>query len=267
MHASSSIFLVIIALWAAFLVPGAIKRRRRTASARIADRDSAALRVVVRRPGTAAPAAPALLALEPSSRRVLGGSVVRAAASTPIPGATAARALPVAPAATRTSGAVVQRRRRLVLLLLAASVAGGVAGAAGAVPVLLAAVPALALLLVLAALARHGAARTAAAPVVVTTVLPAAPAQRTAPPVVQTPAEADVTAVLPAQREPELVPAAPRAEEGSWEPVAVPLPTYLLKPKAPERPLPRPVPAAAVHVDDTPTVLIDLREQARAVNE
>jgi len=272
-HASSSIFLVIIALWAAYLVPGAIKRRRRTASARIADRDSAALRVVVRRAGTASAAAGEVTTagvLEPSSRPVLGATSTTPAlpaaggarpAGTPAPVATGA----VAPAGRRGAD-VVRRRRRLVLLLLALSVAGAAAGALGLVPVLPALLPSLALLLVLGALARHGASRTAA-PVV---VAHAAPLVTSAPAAAPAPASAavepvEVTTVLPAQREPAAVASA--AADGSWDPVAVPLPTYLLKPKAPERPRTAPVPAVAVHVEETPTVLIDLREGARAVNE
>jgi len=264
-HASSSIFLVIIALWAAYLVPGAIKRRRRTASARIADRDSAALRVVVRRAGTASAAAvpgtPAF-AVETSSRPVLGGATPTAA----LPAATGARsaaAVPAGSAVGRRGADVVRRRRHLVLALLVLSVAGAAAGALGLVPALPALLPSLALLLVLGALARHGASR-AATPVVVARPAPVVtPARAAAPAPV---AAAEVTTVLPAQREAPAAPAAPAAA-GSWEPVAVPLPTYLLKPKAPERPLPRPVPVAAVHVDETPTVLIDLRDGVRAVNE
>jgi len=261
-HASSSIFLVIIALWAAYLVPGAIKRRRRTASARIADRDSAALRVVVRRAGTASAAAvpgtPAF-AVETSSRPVLGGATPTAA----LPAATGARsaaAVPAGSAVGRRGADVVRRRRHLVLALLVLSVAGAAAGALGLVPALPALLPSLALLLVLGALARHGASR-AATPVVVARPAPVVTPARAAAPAPF--AAAEVTTVLPAQRE---APAAPAAA-GSWEPVAVPLPTYLLKPKAPERPLPRPVPVAAVHVDETPTVLIDLRDGVRAVNE
>ena len=194
MHASSLIFLVIIALWAAYLVPGAIKRRRRTASARIADRDSAALRVVVRRAGAASAATDAgapPVAVETSSRPVLGG------AATPALPAVTVRSTGTAPAGRRGAD-VVRRRRRLVLLLLALSVAGAAAGALGLVPALPALLPGVALLLVLGALARHGASRSAA-PVVVAR--------------------------------------------------------------------PAPVPVPAVHVDETPTVLIDLREGARAVNE
>jgi len=271
-HASSSIFLVIIALWAAYLVPGAIKRRRRTASARIADRDSAALRVVVRRAGTASAATgPGTLpvALETSSRPVLGGATapaLPAAAGARSAAAGATGATGSATPAGRRGTDVVRRRRRLVLVLLVLAATGALAGALDLVPALPALLPSLALLLVLGALARHGASRTSA-PVVVAHPEPvAAPVGAAAPAPV---AAADVTTVLPAQREAPAAPAAPAAE-GSWEPVAVPLPTYLLKPKAPkapERPLPAPVPVAAVHVDETPTVLIDLREGARAVNE
>ncbi|WP_432561346.1 hypothetical protein [Kineococcus sp. SYSU DK003] len=252
MPASSLIFLVIIALTAAHLVPNAIRKHRRTASARQADRDSEAMRVVVRR--NSAPVGNALAAaavnaaaLGSSSRPVLGAGPKTVSADTPSPKVT------LKPLRSGTSR-VVARRRRLLATAAGLTVVGWGLVAAGVAPWWSGVVPTLGLALVLGALSRHGAAAPArvAAPAVASTVVISAqrPVRR--------------AATIPAPRVDR--PAAAVPEQG-WEPVAVPLPTYLLKDKARTWELPPPA-AERVEVveDDEPTQVIDLREHARVVN-
>lgn len=253
MPASSLIFLVIVVLWAAYLVPAAIKKHRRTASARQADRDSEAMRVVVRRgsaPVGQALAAAAANAVGSSSRPVLG----------PGPGSVAAQSfassIPMK-SLGRSTSAVVTRRRRLLGVAAGLTVLGWTVVAAGLASWWSGALPTLGLLLVVAALTRHGAT---------------APARS-----VLLPAEAvlETTAVLPAARPPVRVGVpAPRADKPSplagdrgWAPVEVPLPTYLLKDKARTWEPLRAEVSPEILQDEHPTQVIDLREHARAVNE
>ncbi|WP_432496263.1 hypothetical protein [Kineococcus gypseus] len=313
MPASSLIFLVIVLLWAAYLVPAAIRRRRHATDARVADRDSAALRVVVRQgsaPALASAAAPA------SSRPVLAAGPARAQLSAARPGTPAAPAAPAAP--VRPAGAqprvlvrqartsrVVRRRRQLLLGVLGATVLAWALVAAALAPVAAALLPTAALGLVVAALRRHAAQAPARAVVPTAVVAPAARAATTAEPVAPVvpvvPVAPEAASVLDdptarPEREPAGEPAAavpaPRpqpqapAADGTWEPAEVPLPTYLLKPRARVvRPAAHPVAAAAgarpvLEVDvelagaaaPAPSVrarrVVDVREheRARAVN-
>ena len=276
MPASSLIFLLIVALWAAYLVPGAIRRHRRTAAARTADRDSQAMRVVVRR--GSAPVGSALAAAAVgarSSRPVLTGPAAAITTGTPITTGTAiatgtaittgvvarpsaAGSRPAGAASSTASRRVVARRRRLLATVAGLTLLGWVLVAAALAPWWSGALPTLGLLLVVAALSRHGAAaaRTVvSAPVEATVVLPhvtAPPAPAAAPVEVPVPREAPAAATPP--------PAVRRSRD--WQPVPVPLPTYLLKPKAPRVA----VPAEIVLEDETPTQVIDLRDHVRAVN-
>ena len=269
MPASSLIFLVIIVLWAAYLVPGAIRKHRRVASARQADRDSQAMRVVVRR--NSAPVGQALAAaavnaaaLGASSRPVLGGTgspALPAAPSVSVssPAPSLVRAAPSAPS-SRTVSAVVTRRRRLLGTVVGLTVLGWLTVLVGLAPWYSGALPTLGLLLVVAALSRHGAARSArpvAAPsrvTEVTQVTQVLPVLRPSAPTV------------PVQREQK---PSPLAGDRSWQPVPVPLPTYLLKDKAPF--VAPPLPAVAVTTeeweDELATRVIDLRDHARVVNQ
>ncbi|PPK97283.1 hypothetical protein CLV92_104102 [Kineococcus xinjiangensis] len=294
MHASSLVFVVIIAIWAAYLLPDQLRRRRRLESARTTDRDSTQMRVLVRRSpeDVAAQAVPAALPAGPTVQELGAGSapaLEAAPAEVPVPrvpveagaavrtaeGARAGRV----PAAPRRSGAhparvrssrVVRRRRRLVGALVALSAAGWTAAGLSVLPWFAAAVPTLLLLLVLAALARHAGAAVRPAP---------APAARV---------EALAAVPLPVVAgevlgSGEAVPAAAarRVEDGTWEPVPVPLPTYLLKPKAPSVTIPAPARRRVV-VDVRPfdqdsafparsraaagDVVLDLREERRVAN-
>jgi uncharacterized membrane protein len=257
--ASSLIFVVIVVLWAAYLVPSAIKKHRRTASARQADRDSQAMRVVVRR--NSAPVGSALAAaavnaaaVGASSRPVLGSSTP----ALPVAAQATTRVVPAVPL-PRKASTVVSRRRRLLATVVGLVVLGWLTVIAGLAPWWSGAVPTLGLLFVVAALSRHGAA---------------SPARR----VTVTPRAPEVTAVLPAVRVPAPTPTqstvstprdvttpSPLADDRGWDPVPVPLPTYLLKDKAPY--VAPPLPAVAVLEDDQPTQVIDIRDHVRVVNE
>ncbi|MEZ0166634.1 hypothetical protein AB2L27_17895 [Kineococcus sp. LSe6-4] len=268
MPASSLIFLTIIALWAAFLVPNAIRRHRRTAEARQADRDSEAMRVVVRR-GSApvgealAAAAVSAVAVGSSSRPVLGPSPAPATPSLrSVPALPSPSSGPVAPVASPRAGSrVVARRRRLLASAAGVTAVGWALVVAGAAPWWSGAVPTLGLLLVVAALTRHGAsapARRAVRPAAPAATLPRA-----------RPSGPRVTVPAPRDERPS-----PLAEDRGWAPVPVPLPTYLLKDRARTWDPVSPAVAAAATVDgsdlhagaEEDTRVIDLREHARVVN-
>ncbi|WP_432574950.1 hypothetical protein [Kineococcus sp. SYSU DK005] len=291
MPASSLIFLVIVLLWAAYLVPAAIRRRRHAADSRVGDRDSAALRVVVRQ-GSAP--APGTAAVPPASSRPVLAAAARpqlpAAARGPAQAPADEVAAPV-PAGAReprvlvrqgVDGRVLRRRRQLLGTVLGATVLAWVLALAAVVPAWAALLPTAALALVVAALRRHAAQAPARVVLPTAVVAPARAA------VVEEPgsvldeltaqlerelAEELAAAAVPAPR-PE--PAAPAAA-GTWEPTEVPLPTYLLKPRARVvRPATTAAPAARVDVDveveavPAPSVrgrrVIDVRERARVVN-
>ncbi|WP_432494355.1 hypothetical protein [Kineococcus auxinigenes] len=301
MPASSLIFLVIVALWAAYLVPSAIRRRRHAADARVEDRDSGAMRVVVRQ-GSAAGrlAAERAAALPGSSRPVLAGPAARPQLEAPAPAPVAQEAVAPEPRVLvhqpRTSQ-VVRRRRRLLTSVLGAALVTWALVLAAVVPAWAALVPTAVLALVVVALRRH-AAQAPVRVAVATAVVPAPAA-----PVDGEPAggldggdareEVTVLDDLTAQLERELAqelagrgtavpsprPQAPAADGSAWEPVEVPLPTYLLKPRArvvrPASSAPVVAPAAGpveVDVEVAPAApkrgrrVIDVREHARVVN-
>ncbi|WP_337059244.1 hypothetical protein [Kineococcus sp. G2] len=295
MPASSLIFLTIVVLWAAYLVPAAIRRRRHAGEARVGDRDSEALRVVVRQ-GSAPAERPGALAVS-SSRPVLAGPVPHPQLTAPV--APAPAPAPAPAAAPRVlvqqsrASRVVRRRRRLLGAVLGAAVVTWALVLASVAPAWAALLPTAALALVVVALRRHAAA--APAPVLVPTAVvpaPAAPAEDAGR------AGGTVLDELTAQLERELaeelaaartaadgaVPAprprpeapAAAADGAGWEPAEVPLPTYLLKPRAR---LVRPARAGApvagpvevdVQVTPAPSVrgrrVIDVREPSRVVN-
>ena len=258
MHASSLVFVVIIALWVVYLLPDALRRRRRLESARTEDRNSAQMRVLVRRA-----AEEAAVQRDPDLLPVaaLTGGTERAALP-PAPPVPAPRdgsdPLPAAgdprPARGHRAGAprpgssgVVRRRRRLVAALVALAAAGWACAALPPVSWVAGAVPSLLLLLVLAALARHGADRGGRADQRVLSGTVAAPGAASPagaePPVDVVPGEV-LGAAPGTAREARPAPAAeatgeadadpaPAVADGQWQPVPVPLPTYLLKPRAP----------------------------------
>jgi hypothetical protein len=285
MRPSSFVFVAIIGLWAAHLLPQWIRRRDALGASRGADRHSSALRVLARRrrPRARGRSSAPLLPSIP----VVTGPVVAA----PAPGP----ASPLAPEPRRTPTAeLAARRRRSVLVALAGFTLLSVIGAvAGVVPTVVAVVGVLLLGSDVAALraaavagerrraaeierARRAAgidrtrhlrsAREAARPRVAT--VPAGPA-------VELPDTADEP--LPAAQQPAAREAL--AADGTWTPVPVPPPTYTLKPVAPRRepaplepavaPAARPAAAAApsLRLVEEPEVDLDsVLDRRRAVN-
>lgn len=257
---SSLIFLVVIGLWLAYLVPQWLRRRQQLSASRSGDRFSGALRVLARRP-------------EPTERgdRPVGRPYVLAPPPSPpaIKGA-AAPGLVGVPAPARVGSGSDAGRARLPLLglvvlgLLVASVLavpGTVALAVLSLAPVWSPAGAFGALVVLLLALRTRARRRARA------VRPAA-AERVVEPsavvvadegggVADEPADGDTRA---AAEDRELLP-------GEWTPVPVPLPSYLLKVEVPRRRRPsveldevsrwhadwREQPAAQVDDDDIPT--------------
>jgi hypothetical protein len=294
MRPSSFVFVAIVGLWAAHLLPQWIRRRDALGASRGGDRHSSALRVLARRPRPRA-GGPSSVPLLPSIA-VVRAPVVHA----PAPGP----ASPLAPEPTGRPAAlcpadVAARRRRLVLAALVAFTLLSVIGAAaGAVPAFMAVVGVVLLGLDVAALraaavagerrraaeaerARRAAeierardARLARA---------AAARARAATAEVALEVDAPSSAAVQEQDLPgaPAAPPAPRgplADDGTWVPVPVPPPTYTLKPVAP-RPAPAPLepalaPAPASAAGATPLRLVQepevdldsVLERRRAVN-
>ena len=234
---SSLVFVAIIGVWAAYLVPQFLRRREQLAESRERDRDSAGVRVLAPRrrrlrPGHRASAGPVLGAAPRAAAGVAAG-VAAGATATKQGSPPAARETPRAPA-SRPAGAVspprtvqqvvaraaARRRARVLLLLLAVNVGWWAAVAATALtwpaglPVSLLL---LADLVALRVAARHRARRVA----------PARPGRQARPTASSVPAPARPEVAAEAAR-----PAAPAAEvlPGTWVPVPVPPPVYTLKP-------------------------------------
>ena len=235
---SGLILLVIVGAWLAVLVPMGLRSHDSATSLRSTDRFSDAMRVLSRRPTghektrvmPRRPPSEPELSTGPREGR---GLVERLAA------------LDEHVAAPRPATPMLVRRRRTLLGLIGTALALLVAGLVG--PALLL-VPAGLLLLLAGAFAAHcrrqavlraerlraqrrrdrAAARREAAPRV--TGIPSRMPARPAPLVAPLPA--------PAVRHDEPLPlVAPAAVgDGTWQPVPVPLPTYVGKDRAPERP-------------------------------
>lgn len=234
MGSSGLIYAGIVLAWAAFLVPMWLRRHDERAAARAADSFSAAMRVLARRQSAADPAG----AGRPSAsrRRRL------------------ADRLPIRlPRARRRRAPDVVVRRRLLLGVLAGLLLLATAAAAlGRLPLAAVAAPALLLaaysaLLVrttrLRAAARASAWRAPAPPLRRPQPQPApvpaaapAPAARVAPAAVDVAAAGHVLRPHSPAAEVEPVELAPPAggpaDAGAWQPVPVPLPTYVTAPKA-----------------------------------
>ena len=137
MRPSSFVFVAIVGLWAAHLLPQWIRRRDALGASRGGDRHSSALRVLARRrrPRTLGRSSAPLLPSIP----VVTGPVAEAPVAGPVsflstgPGRTPA-ALPIGTGRT-PSVELAARRRRVVLVALGGFTAASVLGAiAGAVP-------------------------------------------------------------------------------------------------------------------------------------
>ncbi len=260
MRPSSFVFVAIVGLWAAHLLPQWIRRRDALGASRGGDRHSSALRVLARRrrPRTLGRSSAPLLPSIP----VVTGPVAEAPVAGPVsflstgPGRTPA-ALPIGTGRT-PSVELAARRRRVVLVALGGFTAASVLGAiAGAVPASVAVVAVLLLGLDVAALRAVAVAgeRRRAAEVErarrdaeaerarrVRAVREAARARAgavAAAAVVEVPdVAAEAVRIAPAAREAVMA-------DGTWTPVPVPPPTYTLKPIVP-RPEPAPLePAVA----------------------
>jgi hypothetical protein len=243
---SSLIYVAIVAMWAGLLIPMWLRRHEQETEVRSVDRFSTAMRILSRRP------------TPPPDRRYLVMPQRPAAATQPLAdvprGAIRRRVAekqarprparpPARPPARRTGRArLVARRRRLLVGLFGIAFLTFVLALAGVVSWWWQFVADLALAAYFAHLRseakrahtyeRQRRARAVAAQ----------PAPAPAPP----PFEAVDVPVRARARQPEPVLAAPSAaplviDEETWEPVPVPLPTYVTAPVA-ERPEPAPLP-------------------------
>ena len=268
MDPSSLIFVVIIAIWAAYLLGHWVRRRDQLATARSIDRFSDAMRVLERRAPVPA------VRIAPSRAYVM--APVRPLSFEP-PARTSVRVV------ARSPGARV-RRTRVLVGLVAATSAGWLLFALGALAWWVAVVPTLGLVGLVVLLRttalrqrrQHATGqRPVAAPVgrdsvrsVVGQVV-AARDERLAKSSLRAAARVEpvagpvVVVVKPAVVKPvvvEPVVVEPVVVETGWQPVPVPPPTYTLKPKAtpvvrPQAPAP-PVPMVAPQ----PVVAFDLDE-------
>ena len=215
---SGIIFPIIIGLWAACLVPHWIRRRQQLSASRSGDRFSEAMRVLDRRDDARGVARPQI-----SHSYVLRPPRAPAQDLPPAP------VVPAAPRAASRPAVRPGRRPRAalgiaVLVLLLATPVTGVLAVLGVAPGWAPAV-ALGLLLLTLWRLRAVAVRRRAG------WSSRSPVSRVA---VAAPAEAAVSAPAPAA-EKAVVDDGVAAEPGSWTPVPVPVPTYMLKPMAPAR--------------------------------
>jgi len=252
---SGLIYAVIVGAWAAYLVPMWLRRQDELNEARPTERFSTAIRLLSGRAG-----------LERRVSRNLDGEpqpdpedAPQPAAPAPAPAAAPA---PVRGPESQRRAAVLARRRRMVILLFVAFTAGMVTAAVGGVGLLwVPAVPAVLFSLYISHLRRQERRRfevkldrrraadaaqrlrererererrqAAAVPDTAPTAPPpdfGYPADRTAAGSGPLAEAADSEEWADGQQE-----HAPETEAGSWDPVPVPLPTYVTAPVAPRR--------------------------------
>jgi hypothetical protein len=247
---SSLVFVAIVALWAAYLLPQWIRRRDALGASRGHDRHSLALRVLEpRRRGRPGPSSAPLLRRGAFSA---AGQTSAPAPSAPAPWVLSAPA-PSAPTVAARPGHVVARRATVLATLLSSTVLTLVGTMAGVVPGGVLALAASLLVADLAALrlfARRAGRRGDTALSGAAGSVARGPAgsngsrRVSAVPAARVPVESRLSDVV----EPE--PDAPvgdsvdqffgeAVDDGTWVPVPVPPPTYTLKPMAP-----RPAPAS-----------------------
>ena len=257
---SGLIFLVIIAIWATYLLQHWVRRREHLATARSVDRFSDAMRVLERRTplpeldlSLPQPRSYAVSPARPSRPEVVVNRVQT-------PTSHVSTRPPAAVRATRifhTLAGMSARRVRGLSLLASLSLALAVPPLAGFAVLPWWSVPAaLAIVIVDFGWLRHAAVAERSARRATASVRRSrAAVGRTATPARRTASPATQPAVLPsAQSEPTVVtgvtsgaevaePTGPaEADLSGWAPVPVPPPTYTLKAKA-ERPEPAPTPA------------------------
>jgi hypothetical protein len=248
---SSLVFLAIIGVWAAYLVPTWLRRRVHFAQARARDRFSASARVLHRRsrsglgrPSTAAVlSSPAAVSADDVVDEVLpkhGARASRVGEADRARARSAQREAHIAHATSveRARLAAARRARVMVSLLLFSGVAWAVS-LTTASPIWVSAPPSVMLLVHMMA-ARVAAVRSRRTLAVSRARL------------AETRRRAEATVAAPAPVVPEAPVAAPAADveapaaavgDDTWVPVPVPPPTYTLKPVVP-RPEPAPLPAA-----------------------
>lgn len=289
MQPSSLIFLVIIAIWAAYLLQHWIRRREHLVTARSIDRFSEAMRVLERRTALteATMSAPSPRSYAVSPARPSRPEVVVKRAQPSLASARVAAAPVPSGRTSQTPGGLSGRRLRGLSLLASLALLVVVTPLA-----LLGAVPGVSVLLTLAVLVLDLAWLRRAAQVERagrrTTTRPARRVREQAAPTAR-----PATATATAARETRTAPAAPAAasvqdtedaEDGErpydvqgaqaeaapvkaavdtvsgtgWQPVPVPPPTYTLKAKAPA-----PVPAPVV-VEAPPVEMDELVQRRRA---
>jgi hypothetical protein len=264
-HPTSLVFVAIVGLWAAYLLPQWIRRRDALGASRTTDRHSLALRVLQPRRRERRPT-PSTTPLIPRQVR-----------TPPVPAP-----VPVIPVAVAPGSAVARRRRTVLAVLLgitALCVVGALLGAVPAVVALIASAVLAADVAALRAVVLRERRRTAAQ---AATTARAVRAARRLPEPVAEPVAEPVLEPQPIDEpidEPVVAPApVVAADDGSWTPVPVPPPTYTLKPMAPRRepaPLQTPAPEqpqlapaarAWVHEEPADVDLDDVLERRRAVN-
>ncbi|MFL6238658.1 MAG: hypothetical protein ACJ735_04070 [Actinomycetes bacterium] len=239
---SSLIYVAIVAMWAGLLIPMWLRRHEQETEVRSVDRFSTAMRILSRRPSPPPDRRYLVMPQRPASATAPLADVPRAAVNRRVrPELRPAKA--ARPAKRRTGRAsLVARRRRLMLVLLGLSLLTFVLAVAGVMSWWWQAVVDLALVAYVVHLrseARRSRAyrrrhqRAAVAPEAAHLAAP----------------EAVETVDVPVRaRAPQPMPAAVYAgsagptvvDEDTWEPVPVPLPTYVTAPVA-ERPEPAPL--------------------------
>jgi len=254
---SSLVFLAIIGVWAAYLVPTWLRRRVHLAQSRARDRFSAGARVLHRRQprvtahrSSSAVLAPIAASSADASAGASGAAPVAAAATASRAGeAERARVRSAQREAHIAHANVVERARlaaarraRVMVALLLFTAAAWVVSLTTASPIWVA-VPPSVMLLVHVLAARLAAVRSHR--VLAMSRERLVDARRRSEAAAASPADVPVAAPAPVE-EPAEAAEPPAAAVGgdTWVPVPVPPPTYTLKPVVP-RPEPAPLPETA----------------------
>jgi len=227
---SAVIYAAIVVMWAVVLVPMWLRRHDAATESRSVDRFSTAMRTLSRRT-TSGPGRRYVVMPRRSEGGVsvhVSGAAVPAERPAPTPRPVVA---PRAPRPTRSRASLVARRRRLFVGLLLVTFLTMVLAMAGALSWILQLLVDVALV----GFAVHLRAQARRARML--------PRQRRRPPVAPTTRRPAGRPTAPAaQRQPapataavaeEALAATGTEDDGTWEPVPVPRPTYTLKPPAP----------------------------------
>ena len=256
MDPSSLVFLAIIGVWAAYLVPTWLRRRVHLAQSRARDRFSAGARVLHRRQprvtahrSSSAVLAPIAASSADASAGASGAAPVAAAATASRAGeAERARVRSAQREAHIAHANVVERARlaaarraRVMVALLLFTAAAWVVSLTTASPIWVA-VPPSVMLLVHVLAARLAAVRSHR--VLAMSRERLVDARRRSEAAAASPADVPVAAPAPVEEPAEVESPAAAVGGEPWMPVPVPPPTYTLKPVVP-RPEPAPLPEPA----------------------